>query len=120
VQDKRQQLLAEHIENIPATKSKNDCHNSFSNSHANDVIVVSYFEFNFKAQDFQRLTFVDSTVKDFSLNTEQQRAFRIIANHSSFLNNEQLNMYLGGMAGTGKSQVIKALMDFFAKVKELH
>jgi hypothetical protein len=29
-------------------------------------------------------------------------------------------MYLGGMAGTGKSQVIKSLMDFFAKAKETH
>ena len=29
-------------------------------------------------------------------------------------------MYVGGMAGTGKSQVIKALMDFFKSRNESH
>jgi hypothetical protein len=29
-------------------------------------------------------------------------------------------MYLGAMGGTGKSQVIKALMSFFDKCKEAH
>jgi hypothetical protein len=84
------------------------------------IIDQSYFEFNFRSQDSKRHALIDTTVTDFHLNIEQERAFRIIANHSSSHNNGQLNMYLGGMAGTGKSQVIKALMDFFAKAKELH
>jgi len=29
-------------------------------------------------------------------------------------------MYVGGMAGTGKSQVIKALIDFFKSRNESH
>ncbi|KDR64972.1 hypothetical protein GALMADRAFT_37733, partial [Galerina marginata CBS 339.88] len=33
---------------------------------------------------------------------------------------EQLKMYLGGMGGTGKSQVIKALIKFFKKKNESH
>jgi hypothetical protein len=32
----------------------------------------------------------------------------------------QLKMYLGGMGGTGKSQVIKALISFFGKCNESH
>jgi len=32
----------------------------------------------------------------------------------------QLKMYLGGMGGTGKSQVIKALISFFEKCNETH
>jgi len=32
----------------------------------------------------------------------------------------QLKMYLGGMGGTGKSQVIKALIYFFEKHNESH
>ena len=56
---------------------------------------------------------IDSTVTDFSLNTEQERAFRIIANHASTEKPEQLIMYIGGMAGTGKSRVIKALTAFY-------
>lgn len=31
---------------------------------------------------------------------------------------EQLKMYLGGMAGTGKSQVIKAMIQFFEQRQE--
>ncbi|KIM73485.1 hypothetical protein PILCRDRAFT_32906, partial [Piloderma croceum F 1598] len=52
---------------------------------------------------------IDNTVSDFSLNNEQERSFRIIANHASTEKPEQLIMYIGGMAGTRKSQVIKAL-----------
>ena len=37
------------------------------------------------------------------------------ANHASSKNQEQLKMYIGGMGGTGKSQVIKALVKFFEK-----
>ena len=48
-----------------------------------------------------------------SLNTEQERAFKIIANHATKKNADQLRMYLGGMGGTGKSQVIQALMKIF-------
>ena len=33
---------------------------------------------------------------------------------------EQLIMYIGGMAGTGKSQVIKALTEFFKRQNESH
>jgi hypothetical protein len=54
------------------------------------------------------------------LNTEQQRAFRIVANHAVGQEQEQLKMYLGGMGGTGKSQVIKALTYFFNKRNEAH
>ena len=65
--------------------------------------------------------FIDQTVTSFSFkNAEQERAFRIIANHASTPQCEQLNMYLGGMGGTGKSQVIKALMSFFKHRNESH
>lgn len=52
------------------------------------------------------------------MNKEQERAFCIIANHACLKEPEQLKMYLGGMAGTGKSQVIKALTYFFAERDE--
>jgi hypothetical protein len=47
-----------------------------------------------------------------------KRAFCIIANHSMMEQPEKLRMYLGGMGGTGKSQVIKALMFLFGERKE--
>ena len=44
---------------------------------------------------------IDSIVKNFTLNTEQERAFRIVANHAVQPSGETLRMYLGGMGGTG-------------------
>ena len=59
-------------------------------------------------------------MSDFLLNAEQKRAFRIIANHASTQKPEQLIMYIGGIAGTEKSQVIKKLMAFFERRNEPH
>ena len=63
---------------------------------------------------------IDIIVEKFDLNTEQKRAFRIIANHSSCSDIEQLKMNIAGMAGTGKSQVVKAIVDFFRLSHESH
>ncbi|KAL4259942.1 ATP-dependent DNA helicase [Pleurotus pulmonarius] len=56
----------------------------------------------------------------FSLNTEQERAFRIVSNHAQSDSLPQLNLYIGGMGGTGKSQVLKALVAFFSSRLEKH
>ncbi|KAJ3763717.1 hypothetical protein EV360DRAFT_32956, partial [Lentinula raphanica] len=54
-------------------------------------------------------------ILDFSLNEEQERAFRIIAHHSIGSSLDPLLLYIGGMGGTGKSQVVKALLQFFQR-----
>jgi PIF1-like helicase len=61
-------------------------------------------------------TAIDLIVRQFSLNTEQDRAFRIIVNHSLGKGNfgEQLLMGLFGEAGTGKSRVVDAVRAWFA------
>jgi len=51
--------------------------------------------------------------KQFHLNKKQDRVFRIVANHACCPDAEQLKMYIAGMVGTGKSQVLKALVQFF-------
>ncbi|KAF5366096.1 hypothetical protein D9757_012699 [Collybiopsis confluens] len=56
---------------------------------------------------------VEDVIMHFSLNEEQERAFRIVAQHSAVLCLDPLRMYIGGMGGTGKSQVIKALLQMF-------
>ncbi|VDB99246.1 unnamed protein product [Peniophora sp. CBMAI 1063] len=63
---------------------------------------------------------MDDTVKKFMLNTEQERAFRLVANHSLLKVKEPLAMHLGGMGGTGKSRVINALIAFFVLVGKSH
>ena len=87
---------------------------------ANVVKVVdkSYFEKKFRVEGVSNA--IDDVVERFSLNQEQERAFRIISNHAISTNLEQLRMYLGGMGGTGKSQVIKALSSFFESRHEAH
>ena len=53
-------------------------------------------------------------VQKWTLNTEQARAFKIVAEHSLItVGQDPLQMYLGGPGGTGKSRVINALKDYF-------
>ncbi|TFK63277.1 hypothetical protein BDN72DRAFT_776049, partial [Pluteus cervinus] len=56
----------------------------------------------------------------FQLNDEQERAFFIVANHMTNPYAMQLKMYIGGPAGTGKSQVLKALMSFLESQGRKH
>ncbi len=67
------------------------------------IVDKSYLEQDFKADSVADQKFIDDTVNEYLLNEEQQRAFRIIANHATQKNSEQLKMYIGGMGGTGKS-----------------
>jgi len=65
----------------------------------------------------QEQDFINNTVSDFSLNTEQERAFRIIANHASTKKPDQLKDVSCGMAGTGKSQVDQGTDFIFSKTE---
>ncbi|KAJ3825789.1 hypothetical protein F5880DRAFT_1477579, partial [Lentinula raphanica] len=55
----------------------------------------------------------EAIIKSFSLNIEQERAFRIVAHHSIGYSPDPLRLYIGGMGGTGKSQIVKSLLQFF-------
>ena len=53
-------------------------------------------------------------IKIWNLNTEQVRAFRIVAEHSLITQGQDaLQMYLGGPGETGKSRVINTLSQYF-------
>jgi len=82
------------------------------------IVDKSYLEKSFVAGEHK--VQIDETVTKFELNKEQERAFRIIANHCISPHADQLKMYLGGMGGTGKSRVLEALSDFFSLRKEAH
>jgi hypothetical protein len=75
------------------------------------LLPAEYFRKDFKTEKMESDRLIDDTVIRFSLNEEQERAFRIIANHVSSTATEQLRMHLGGMGGTGKSQVIKIYLN---------
>ncbi|RDB23163.1 ATP-dependent DNA helicase PIF1 [Hypsizygus marmoreus] len=87
--------------------------------HWNDVrIFVPRFLDTIEAQpETPNLTdtLIRSILKEYELNSEQERAFRIISDHASQKKKvaAPLLLYLGGMGGTGKSQVIKAVESYF-------
>ncbi|KAJ3558572.1 hypothetical protein NM688_g846 [Phlebia brevispora] len=71
-----------------------------------------------KAIDTESPVHIESIASRFQLNREQRRAFAIVAVHLSRRIRQPLRMYLGGMAGTGKSRVIHALTLFLEERKE--
>jgi hypothetical protein len=91
-----------------------------SHTQENVVKIVdkSYLEKKFHSHEFQFQ--IEESVDKNSLNEEQERAFHVVANHAISPCSEQLKMYIGGMGGTGKSQVLKALSHFFAVRSEVH
>jgi len=114
VQRKQQELIDERCKNIP--DNIDAIHQtSYNPESLAEVKIVdkTYFTAKFKAKVEKDQNIIDITVTDFSLNNEQERSFCIITNHASTEKPEQLIMYIGGMAGTGKPQVIKALTAFF-------
>ena len=115
---KHQQVLAERNKSLPALSKDH----SGKESYMNDVSIVdrSYLQKWFNAQSETVQKSIGDVVDKFELTSDQERAFKIIANHAVTPRSEQLMMYVGGMAGTGKSQVIKALMDFFKSRNESH
>lgn len=63
---------------------------------------------------------MSSIIVEFQLNKEQRRAFLLVALQMSGVHNDPLRMYLGGMGGTGKSQVIKAVISYLERRKEAY
>jgi len=122
VQKTKQNIIAERSKNIPnITKEKIQTVHTEGNVEG-EVIVsdLSYIDENFQADSIETQNLINDVVSSFTLNEEQDRAFRIVANHASIKAPKQLKMYLGGMGGTGKSQVIKALTNYFERKKESH
>jgi Helitron helicase-like domain at N-terminus/PIF1-like helicase len=120
VQEKKQEILTTRYKHFEEGKSYKS--NKYADSNENNVILIDqgYLKHDFIAQSKMAQNNINEVVRQFSLNVEQERAFRIVANHSVSHESEQLKMYLGGMGGTGKSQVIKALKYFFEKQNQSH
>ena len=114
---KKQAVLEERIKHLP-TNSRVKTGDHTPNKVA--VVDKSYIDQLFRPRSKADEQLIVDTIKKYKLNPEQKRAFCIIANHSMMEQPEKLRMYLGGMGGTGKSQVIKALMFLFGERKENH
>ena len=114
------QNLMQNTQPCTATNDDHKVHQTaLSNSEANVAIVdQSYLNKSYEAKPSQNKELLNDIICKFSLNEEQERAFRIVANHALSNSQDQLKMYLGGKGGTGKTQVIKALMEFFVQIKK--
>ena len=119
VKNAKNAVFANKIKDMPSNNQGE--RNSIDENH-NEVVIadISYIDKKFQAKQKTSQKLIDDIATEFKLNEEQDRAFRIVANHATLHQAEQLKMYIGGMGGTGKSQVIKALISLFNKRKEAH
>ena len=113
---KRKAVIQEKMKDIPIKNDEETTDNQGFWENQVRYVDKTFLTRKFTPQDSEinNYELIEEVVRKFSLNTEQERAFRIIANHSLVgMAADPLRMYIGGMAGTGKSQVIKALIHFF-------
>jgi PIF1-like helicase len=119
VASKRQGILESWLQSYQDSRPTDAPHSSGEGIFQGvKIIDQGYLEKKCVSPDWQAE--MDSVAKLFHLNAEQERAFHIVANHSCHPTSEKLKMHIGGMGGTGKSQVLKALMEFFKCKKESH
>jgi PIF1-like helicase len=121
VAEKHAEVIDVCSRNMPATS------NAFSmacvvNSQfiPNEVHIVdkSYLSHAYESREWCHT--IEEIETSFKLNTEQGCAFHIVVNHSCGPEFGQLKMYISGMAGTGKSQVLHAISEFFSQRNELY
>jgi hypothetical protein len=102
---KKQAILDERNKHLPTNINPTPEVNNFKPNIV-EVVDKSYIDRRFKASSKNDEKIVADSISKFKLNSEQKRAFRIISNHAMMEKPDKLCMYLGGMGGTGKSQVI--------------
>jgi len=121
VAQKCAEVLQLYSQNMP-TNSNHMADSSRSNNQfvPDDVCIIkkSYLSCHFISKEWQET--IEDISTYFVLNQEQSHVFYIVVNHACDPDSEQLKMYIGGMAGTGKSQVLCALSEFFSQRKELY
>ncbi|KAJ3512338.1 hypothetical protein NMY22_g15363 [Coprinellus aureogranulatus] len=125
VENKRLEVMNARANNLPSrcdNEGKRQMRNKRGPQHSGDVFVAdkSYLMKGYVVKDEQQMTYMNESIHAFKLNYEQEKAFRIVANHAIDPYSETLHMYIGGMGGTGKSQVLKALAHFFGLRKEAY
>ncbi|KAJ3521123.1 hypothetical protein NMY22_g12441 [Coprinellus aureogranulatus] len=122
VQNKRLDIITERSHNVPSVSENSNRREQQKTLNNGNVFIAdkSYLTKSFIVDDSKQVMFMEESMKLFKLNYEQEKAFRIVANRAIDPFSETLHMYIGGMGGTGKSQVLKALKHFFNLRRESH
>ncbi|KAJ7109035.1 hypothetical protein C8R43DRAFT_905008, partial [Mycena crocata] len=100
---------------MPTTSDKDQ---QYVVQNGTSILPFDYFTHRTNVDPVANADIISEVIMKWELNEEQTRAFRIIADHASSAQTTPLKMYLGGMGGTGKSQVLKAIAMFFSKRNE--
>lgn len=117
VKSERLQYTSNKLVNLPPKNSENHKRKNWD-----DVEILGYdYFFPTSEEAVEKLVDLkDLVIKRFNLNVEQSRAFGIVADHASVPQRVPLRMYMGGMGGTGKSEVINSLALFFEQRNEAY
>ncbi|KAF9458814.1 P-loop containing nucleoside triphosphate hydrolase protein, partial [Collybia nuda] len=118
ISDKRADILDKRAQHLPPGAGIDNKSKIYSNPNVVEIIDKSYLESRCKNLTWSKK--INDIVTKYNLNTDQNRAFLIVANHAATESSDQLKMYIGGMGGTGKSQVLRALMEYFEQRNESH
>ncbi|TFK59305.1 hypothetical protein BDN72DRAFT_905976 [Pluteus cervinus] len=97
VRKSKQEVLDTRLKEVAASLSQNKkCDIQPKSGQVNVVKVIdkSYLEKRFQSPEYQEKA--ADVIVEFKLNAEQERAFRIVANHAMSPYADQLRMYLGG------------------------
>ena len=116
--DSRRNMWKQRLRTAPESSiilEQAQYHPTVSNLDAAHVPIVTSFE----SQPPPPAANIDEIIAKWALNTEQARAFSLVACHAQRNQaSEPMRMHLGGPGGTGKSRVIAALTDYFAQCGE--
>ena len=113
----KDEIKAAETKKILSTSSMNETVTPNTYQLRNDIYRLRYDASTGAATSSEQNEWIrnhaESIIRDTNLNTEQERAFRIIASETRGCGVNQLKMYLAGMGGTGKSRVINAVVRLF-------
>ncbi|KAJ7153847.1 hypothetical protein C8R46DRAFT_912346, partial [Mycena filopes] len=112
VKHQRLELTANKMANVPPAPNGSK---PGAGRFITSLLSFDYYNHRSTIDARKNADIVSSVLMSFDLNAEQTRAFKIVTEHASSPQPLPLRMYLGGMGGTGKSQVLKAIISFFDK-----
>ncbi|KAF8220725.1 hypothetical protein L208DRAFT_1538249 [Tricholoma matsutake] len=116
---KHAQVLEQRAQHLKVTKPTNNSTQA-QPFVPNEVKVVTKAHLTQSFETTKWVPTINAVLKKYELNEEQERAYHIVANHSCSESPEQLKLNMSGMASTGKTRVLEALMELFTQKKESH
>ncbi|PPQ97075.1 hypothetical protein CVT26_001258 [Gymnopilus dilepis] len=81
-------------------------------------VTIDTLPLNYESETVKVQRIMDETITEMNLgsNTKQLEAFTTVAEHVAARGSEQLILLVSGVGGTGKSHVIKSIVNFFEKL----